>query len=144
MHQPRATTMELPVKLVREIAILAFEFQRTGVKEDVLKVIELENGRRSERNLRFLRRARFFKMEPMLEPQATYESWKQQFLDSKLSWHHASYNFFDRSRTSWWKRLRQFTQLPEADDGKTIWMSMEDLSLIDYAVYLPKVTEEQK
>jgi hypothetical protein len=142
MNQPRSTTMELPVKLVRAIAIRAFEFQRSKLKEQVMKEAEKVNARILKDNSSFLARYGFIKTKSLLDPAQAYEDWKQLYLADKLHWEHVAYHYFDRSSAGWWKRMYQFAKLPAADDGKTIWMSMEDLSLIDYAEYLQEVTEK--
>lgn len=139
MSQTRATTLELPVKLVRRVARHAFNDQLQRVKRDVMRIAERENARRLTDNRSLFRRIGLAAMEPMLDIETVYDSWLQEYTSGKMARYHPAYEQFWRSRTWWWKRMQQFCELPEADDDRTIHMSMEDLDLIDYQIYMSKV-----
>jgi hypothetical protein len=144
MADPKATTMELPVKLVRQIAILSFETQREAVKERVNFVAQCINDQRTLTNGKFLPKHGLLKPLPLYDLVTIYTEWKELYLAGKMDYYHPAHDYFHKSKTTWWKRLRQFSQLPEADDDKTIRMAMEDLDLIDYTFFLPKVTAAQE
>ncbi len=141
MPDNNATTMELPVPVVRMVARLAFNYQRECIETDVVAEARKMNEHIALANQGFFRRHGICKQEPLFDLTTIYASWKELYLNCKMSDYHPAYFIFRRNQTWWWKRLMQFCELPEADDNKTIRMSMEDLKLIDYTHYLSEAQE---
>ena len=142
MPDNNATTMELPVPVVRMVARLAFNAQRERVETDIVDAARKMNEHIERANQSFFRRHGLFKKKPLLDLDTVYASWKELYVSHKLSDYHPANFIFRRSQTRWWKRIMQFAELPEADNDKTIRMSMEDLTLIDYSNYLTEATEK--
>lgn len=109
MSNSKATTMELPVKLVRKIARLAFNFQRDVLQKDVEKIAADENARIEISNQSFLRSLGVFKMETPYNMATIYQEWKQLYLSGKMRGDHPAIGAF-------WRKGRQ-----AAVDRRGVW-----------------------
>lgn len=135
-----ATTLPLTVKVVRECSIKTLTVQRKFLDEKLREVVQAHNADVERHNT-----SRWTKLfnRPLMEPEdvePTIESWKKQWLANKIDSDHPAREWLLRTRTTWWKRLKQFEQLPVADDEKVMQVSAEDLDLFDYNHWMKEQT----
>lgn len=136
MTKPQATVMPLTVKVVRECATKTLNQQRRFLDESLREVARSYNVRAELHNAS--RWTRFFRQEQweLLAVDEVIETWKKMWISGEMPGDHIARPEFWVTRTGWWKRLKQFEALPTADDDVTMQVSVEDLDLIDYNIWM--------
>lgn len=136
MSKPNATTLQLTVKVVRECAIKTLNHQRRLLDERLREIARAYNVEAAQHNIS--RWTRIFRRDPMplVMVDEVIEVWKKLWIAGEMRGDHIAREELWVSRTAWWKRLRQFEALPEADDDKVMLVSVEDLDLIDYNIWM--------
>ncbi len=135
MTQSNATTLPLSVKVVRECANRTLDNQREHRDDKLAKIVEQRNAAAVRYNHSMLKRFLKRPDRPLEDIETTIEAWKELWVSGKMDVDHPGYFPLSISRTTWWKRLRQFGTLPESDDDKIMMVSMQDLDLIDYSLW---------
>jgi len=136
MSNQKATTLTLTVKVVRECAIKTLNFQRQSLDERLREVARAYNVEAAQHNIS--RWTRLFKLKPrpLVMVDEVIETWKTQWKAGKMDGDHLAYDILWVSKTAWWKRLKQFENLPTCDDEKVMQVSIEDLDLFGYNLWM--------
>lgn len=125
------STLPVKVKIVREAALTERTHQIEDMMTKSIEKVKCINEERERDNQSWFRRT-FLKPYPMLDPEATAQEWKQLWESGKMSVYHPAFWIFQRTRDSWYARLKQMCRLPEEDDEKVMMVSLNDLHIIEY------------
>lgn len=107
MSEAKATTMELPVPLVRKVARLEFNFQREGIEKSVVEAARRQNDLITAHNKGLFVRLGLAKLQLLFDLDTIYEDWKKAFLADKMDSYHPAYLIFARS-------VRRLVEAPDA------------------------------
>lgn len=132
MSNQNATTLPVTVKVVRECAKQSLNNQRRLLDTKMCGIVARLNEAANEHNSS--RFTKLFRLEqkPLLDANETVEKWKLDWKAGNVTSEHVAYYTLSFASTPWWKRLKQFEELPEADDEKMMQVSAGDLDLIEY------------
>lgn len=125
------STLPVKVKIVREAALAEREVQIKDMMTSSVTKVKLINEYNARDNLSWFRRT-FLKPIEMMDPEATAQEWKELWESGKMNAHHPGFWIFQRTRDSWYARLKQMCRLPEEDDEKVMMVSLNDLHIIEY------------
>lgn len=135
-----ASTIPVKVKIVRECARIEREFEPQRLKDDLILLSHKIESRVIDENNSWFRRT-FGKQVPVPSPSKLVEQWYLDFNNGKMITDTAPGWEFNRVRTGWWQRLKQFVALPAETDDDVMMLSIEDAKLIELNANYAKVTQ---
>ena len=141
-----ASTIPVKVSVVKKLAKLERDFQLTCLRTDVLNVAKDFEAYARRQNESWWRKLTG-KFVEVPNPEKLTTKWYDEQALGKLHWESpAGWKFqrtksdwwkrlkqleIQRTKSDWWKRLKQLENLPEETEGEIMMLSIEDARLIE-------------